>query len=366
MIRKHTLNIGNSTVEAACFEPEDGVKEYHLLIHACPSSDFNSQLESLQTALRTFLDEEIRGATPVFMRYFLSDASNQQQAVKEASAGAACPVSIIEQAPLDGTKAALWVYLTTRLNDSYSHLWTASNTSDAVGSELQTSDILREYESALVQNGCSVADNCIRTWFFVQNVDVNYAGVVKGRREYFDAVGLTPKTHYIASTGIAGRTASAESKVMMDAYSIKGLEPQQITYLKGSTHLNPTHEYGVTFERGTSVDYGDRRHVFISGTASINNKGEVVHPGDVGRQTERMMENVDILLQEAGCGYEDVPYMIVYLRDISDATIVRQIFDQRFPTTPKVFLWAPVCRPGWLVEMECMAVMPADNRFEKL
>jgi hypothetical protein len=29
---------------------------------------------------------------------------------------------------------------------------------------------------------------------------------------------------------------------------------------------------------------------------------------------------------------------------------------ERFPEHPKVFLLAPVCRPGWLVEMECMAV----------
>ena len=34
--------------------------------------------------------------------------------------------------------------------------------------------------------------------------------------------------------------------------------------------VNRTYEYGVTFERGTAVTYGDRRHVFIAGTASID------------------------------------------------------------------------------------------------
>lgn len=65
-------------------------------------------------------------------------------------------------------------------------------------------------------------------------------------------------------------------------------------------YLNPTYEYGVTFERGVRVDYGDRSHIFISGTASIDNRGRVVHAGDVRRQTERMWENVEALLREGG------------------------------------------------------------------
>ncbi len=67
----------------------------------------------------------------------------------------------------------------------------------------------------------------------------------------------------------------------MDTYAVDGLKSEQIHYLYAPTHLNPTYEYGVSFERGTYVDYGDRRQVFISGTASINNKGEVVCPGDI-------------------------------------------------------------------------------------
>lgn len=64
----------------------------------------------------------------------------------------------------------------------------------------------------------------------------------------------------------------------MDTYAVAGLQPEQIHFLYAPTHLNPTYEYGVSFERGTYVDYGDRRQIFISGTASINNKGEVVYP----------------------------------------------------------------------------------------
>ena len=53
-------------------------------------------------------------------------------------------------------------------------------------------------------------------------------------------------------------------------------------------------------------------------------------------------------------GNDDIGQMLVYLRDAADYAVVREMFDQRFPEMPKVILLAPVCRPGWLIEMECM------------
>ena len=48
--------------------------------------------------------------------------------------------------------------------------------------------------------------------------------------------------------------------------------------------------------------------------------------------------------------------MIVYLRDVADYDLVSNLFAERFPDKPIVIVLAPVCRTGWLVEMECMAV----------
>jgi len=87
----------------------------------------------------------------------------------------------------------------------------------------------------------------------------------------------------------------------------------------------------------------------------------VVHPGDVRMQTLRMWENVEALLAEAGCTFTHVGHLLVYLRDMADYLVVKEMFEERFPDIPKVFLLAPVCRPGWLVEMECMAVKPIVN-----
>ena len=147
----------------------------------------------------------------------------------------------------------------------------------------------------------------------------------------------------------------------MGCYALKGFKPEQQRYLYAATHLNRTSEYGVTFERGTLLKFGDRNHAIISGTASINNKGEVMHVGNIEMQTRRMWENVEKLLEEAGMTMSDAAQLIVYLRDGSDYETVSRMFSEKFPNIPTVFALAPVCRPAWLIEMECMAIRPAAN-----
>ena len=282
-------------------------------------------------------------------------------------------ISIIQQQPLDGSKVAVWLYLqrgTSVQNENgmivsthngYRHLWKMGMHQHKGDSAWQTESVLIEYEEALQNFGATLADNCIRTWFFVRDVDTQYAGMVKARRENFIEQGLTEKTHYISSTGIGGTPADPRALVQLGAYALIGFEPSQQRYLYAPTHLNPTYEYGVTFERGTVMEYGDRGHVFISGTASIDNKGNVVHVGDIVKQTHRMWENVETLLAEGNASFEDVMQIVVYLRDTADYEIVREMFEQRFPHTPCVIALAPVCRPTWLIEMECIAVTPRRN-----
>ncbi len=181
----------------------------------------------------------------------------------------------------------------------------------------------------------------------------------------FKAENMTSKTHYIASTGIEGRYIHPDVIILMDAYAIPEIKREQINYLKGSSHVNPTHEYGVTFERGTIVQFGDRRHVYISGTASINNIGEVVYLLNIEKQIKRVLENISVLLQEANCGIDNIAHLIIYLRDIADYKTVESYMESQYPQIPRVILFAPICRPDWLIEMECMAIKSIqDSRFE--
>ena len=363
------IKTDNALAEIFSFTSDGEVTEYHVMIHAkADGRTFQQQLDAVLDSYEQLKATELQGATAVLKRYFLSDVANQADDVLLADTSD-CAKSIIGQAPLDGSKIGLWVYLMTNVSSrqlpsglyevahgDFRHLWNASAHNTAQNSEYQTRLLFNEYVMQLVQEGCTLADNCIRTWLFVNDVDVNYAGVVAARNKVFFTQGLTEDTHYIASTGIGGRACDPQVMTQMDNYAIAGIKKEQVHYLYAPTHLNRTSDYGVSFERGTYVDYADRRHVIISGTASINNKGQIEHPKDIVKQTHRMWDNVEALLQEAGSSYEDVGVMIVYLRDVADYAVVNRMYDERFPHHPRIIVHAPVCRAGWLIEMECMAV----------
>jgi hypothetical protein len=37
------------------------------------------------------------------------------------------------------------------------------------------------------------------------------------------------------------------------------------------------------------------------------------------------------------------------------------MFKNKFPQHPFVIVYAPVCRPGWLIETECIAIKKENN-----
>lgn len=358
------------SAELSLFNPSGMTEEIHAIFHVkANDEEFASQLSRLNLGQKQF-ESKMPGFKAVFKRYFLSDSTNQRPLMEEEPG---CSVSYIQQPPLDGSRIALWGYyvkgadvtnedgMTIVSHNGYRHLWKMGMQEHQGDSESQTRSLLCRYESDLAHHGATLSENCIRTWFFVRDVDSQYAGMVKARRENFEEQGLTSQTHYIASTGIGGSPSDTRALVQLGAYSMTGFEPSQQRYLYAPTHLNPTYEYGVTFERGTSIEYGDRRHVLISGTASINNKGEVMHVGDISKQMDRMCENVGKLLEEGCASYSDVMQIVVYLRDLADYNIVKRMFDSRFPDIPYVITLAPVCRPTWLIEMECIAVVANKN-----
>ena len=371
-----TAFVPEGKTAAPALPSETKAEEWHAMLHVEPRGEaFPQQYRRIRQAEAHLLaSEEMKGAKPVFKRYFLSDATNQQPII---GLDDDCSVSCIQQPPLDGSKLALWIYMqrgteviphadslhsTIVRHNGYEHLWTMGMTTNEGSSYGQTQRLLEDYEQLLAGREATMEANCIRTWFFVRDVDTSYKGMVVARRENFEREGLSRSTHYIASTGIGGNPSDPRAVIQFGSYALKGFRPEQQQYLYALNHLNRTDEYGVTFERGTRMTYGDRSHLIISGTASIDHRGEVLHVGDIEQQTLRMWENVEALLSEGGGNFSDVMQIVVYLRDISDYDVVSRMFRERLPEIPTVFTLAPVCRPSWLIEMECIAVTPEGNK----
>jgi enamine deaminase RidA (YjgF/YER057c/UK114 family) len=358
-----------------------GARECYLSIDVAPDLTFADQLEALRVAYTAAKAE--MGLSPgsaIFRRIFLSDAMNQADRVRVSELTAApdegpVAVSIVQQPPAHGAKLSLLAYHVERdapaikrsLGHHHTlvemgglrHLWStrmcaAADVGPASAAD-QTREVFRDLIGALAVQGGTLRDDCVRTWLYIRDVDVFYQDMVKSRAEVFKREGLNGDTHFIASTGIEGACAHHYDLVAMDAYSVLGLAPGQISYLNDFDHLCATKDYGVTFERATRVAYGDRAHIFMSGTASIDGDGWVVYPGDVLRQLDRALENVDALLRAGEMQLADLTHLIVYLRDRGDYCAVRSRLGERFPSLPLQIVQGPVCRPEWLIEVEGIA-----------
>jgi enamine deaminase RidA (YjgF/YER057c/UK114 family) len=371
------------SVRVSRFRGSGGVEEVNVVARPTEYATVETQLDWIARGYREALERVGTDAgTAVLRRFFCSDLLNQAEALEACGVSSRtkgdCAVSWVGQAPMPPSKAMLWAYhivdpsgaLDKRVEagsvelrrGGLRHCWTTGlGCATRETSYDQTRTILREYEAFLRGRGMSLAGNAMRTWFFVRNIDANYHGLVAARREFFAEHGLTPQTHFIASTGIEGACVSATGKVCLDAYAIGGVRPEQVEYLVAPEHLSPTHVYGVTFERATAVAYRDRRQVLLSGTASIDAQGQIVHPGDVERQLERTLENVEALLARGGATLGDLGAIVAYVRDPGDHEVVANRLQERFGDAPVAVVVAPVCRPGWLVEIEGQASVGAED-----
>lgn len=322
-------------------EASGGKREAHTIITIDnPTLTFERQLDEILSQYeeaKLSLGKEMR---PVFRRWFLSDSANQQPLLPDDGE---CATSVVEQPPLNLNKAALWVWFiedaeVEHASDGryivkafhHTHIFEGGCRRPGFDPCEAMYSMLISTGNALAERGGSLLDSCVRTWLFVRNIDIDYAEVVKGRNRAFNESGLTPATRFIASTGIGGRQDDRSVAVVMDSYSVLGLKEGCMRQINAPDHLNPTYEYGVAFERATTIDYDDRRHLFISGTASIDNRGKIVWHGDIRRQTLRMWENVGALLEAASFGWEDVGQILVYLRDPADYAVVKGMFEERF------------------------------------
>lgn len=133
--------------------------------------------------------------------------------------------------------------------------------------------------------------------------------------------------------------------------------------------LNEAYNYPKpsSFSRGIRVDIKGITFLFISGTASVNEKGESVHIGDLEGQIFRTYKNITALLESEGASWHDVVKMTCYLKDMKDYDKFNEVRTRFFkelnldPLPASTAVQATLCRPELLVEMEALAIIEREN-----
>jgi enamine deaminase RidA (YjgF/YER057c/UK114 family) len=372
-------------VTVKSFHRPGGGGEHFITVQPPADLPFEQQIDYIQqryAAARETL--ALPPGSAACRRLFVSDAMNQAMSLRAGfgtdTDGSPVALSMIQQPPLSRAKVELLAYHSDGAahatkhqlsghdllieRNGLRHLWsTGLCAGDNLGPSdayAQTRHVFADLIATLGKLGGTLGINCLRTWLYMKGVDVFYQDMVTARRELFAVEGLSPETHFIASTGIEGACSHRYDVVAMDAYSILGLAPEQVSYLNDFSRLCRTADYNVTFERGTRIAYADRAHMFISGTASIDNAGNVLHVGNVLRQLDRTMENVEALLRSGGAGLDSLMHLIVYLRDPADYAAISQALAAGFPGLPTCIVQGAVCRPEWLIEVEGVAIAAND------
>ena len=129
--------------------------------------------------------------------------------------------------------------------------------------------------------------------------------------------------------------------------------------------LNEAYDYAKpsSFVRGMRLDLNGLVILLISGTASIDDKGETVHVGDFRAQCRRTFKNITGLLEAEGATWHDIVRTTCYLRDIDRDYAAfneeRTAFYQEQKLNPvpaSTGIQAKLCRPELLVEIEAIAM----------
>ena len=101
--------------------------------------------------------------------------------------------------------------------------------------------------------------------------------------------------------------------------------------------------------------------LFVSGQVSLDANGDLVGVGDAGVQTRQVMTNLQAMCAAAGATLNDVVKLTVYITNIDDYAMVREVRGEFFtgPEYPASTLIANIAlaRPEFLVEIEAVVTL---------
>ncbi len=118
-----------------------------------------------------------------------------------------------------------------------------------------------------------------------------------------------------------------------------------------------THKHGIR----------DGEMIFVGGEVDMDKACTIRHPGDIHGQTEGVMDNIGIILEECDADYDDIVKLVVFYEnngDVDETALLEQIA-QRFsgPALPAVAVVPlPVLAwPDLKVEIEAIAMRAVDG-----
>ena len=98
--------------------------------------------------------------------------------------------------------------------------------------------------------------------------------------------------------------------------------------------------------------------VFVSGQVSIDPVTNTLVSGDVGAQTERVLQNLSGILKAAGSSLQKVVRATVFLKSMNDFAAMNEVYGKHFSSQPPARSTVEVARlpKDVLVEIDVIAL----------
>jgi len=96
--------------------------------------------------------------------------------------------------------------------------------------------------------------------------------------------------------------------------------------------------------------------VFVSGQIPLDPETGQLIDGDIVAQTERVLKNVQAVLEAAGASMTDVVRATIYLKDLNDFAAVNEVYARFFPSAPPARVTVEVSRLPRDVRIEIDAI----------
>lgn len=95
---------------------------------------------------------------------------------------------------------------------------------------------------------------------------------------------------------------------------------------KTSTQFHNVSPFG--YSQYVTTKLGDTKIITLSGQVSVDNEGNTIGPGDLGRQTEEIFQTIKRIVEHENGTMADVVKLNYYVTDMSQIVTIRQIRDK--------------------------------------
>ena len=98
--------------------------------------------------------------------------------------------------------------------------------------------------------------------------------------------------------------------------------------------------------------------LFVSGQAPLNLETNEIVYGDIRSEARRCLNNIQIILEAAGCSLRDVVRVGVFLNSLEDVPAMNEVYREFFKENHPARTTVGVQLPKFKIEIDCIARLP--------